>query len=404
MNRKSLVGFVLLAVIVVGVACTPGSTTPRPVSITPTQVAVVTVDASVRRATPEVWAGSGSPLPKLSDFDWHPLAAGGMVTTDANGEGWVQIDECLRIYVFFDTQLVRSPCRKSERLSGSATCTVQGTSAYNNTCGSEVIVQTPSVNLVLSGTWAAVTYLPEWQLSLVVVSEGVVTATPLQDESRLGEPKRVRPQQFLFTAPDAFLDRVSRLTDLPPREPVPVEGNLSVFARTFELQPWMDRIVTRATKDKKLLALSAEALQRTRDIGVQGVGGAFSDPRVEQALTLGVAWGRWAEALFSGEENVGIQYVREDGTALDLITVQPDPEKAFGLLEEAGYANGFAVTVVYVEDEALAKLVSLLVEEDLPGLNIKVERVVSVSSREEALAVQRKLAEGQQAVLTLWYR
>ena len=121
-------------------------------------------------------------LARLADGRWHGLDAGGCVTTDDIGEAKLDIDGCMFIYVLQDSrQLVRRGCRKDAAISGNASCSVQGTSVYNNACAGEVIVQTPSAEIQLHGTWLAVTYLPNLELSLVQVYEGRARVLPVTD-------------------------------------------------------------------------------------------------------------------------------------------------------------------------------------------------------------------------------
>jgi len=99
-----------------------------------TEVAVVQQDSQVKRDLAVVWAGAGTdnPLPRLEDANWHNLPAGGMVTTDAAGQARLSIGGCLTIYVYQNSGLTKAACTKAGQAAGNVTCSISGTSAYNN--------------------------------------------------------------------------------------------------------------------------------------------------------------------------------------------------------------------------------------------------------------------------------
>jgi len=260
------VGILLAGILVAG--CGPASPppdtiTPPPGTLTPPpgEIVVVTLPPSrVRRELPEVWAGPGEEpvLPRLEDEDWHALLDGGLVTTDGNGEGWVDISQedkkCMLIYIFQDSELRKAPCPKSDYTGRNVTCALAGTSVYNNSCAGEIIIQTPSAEIRLESTWVAVTYLPEQQLTVVMVFDAdeekvdKVTVWPVRqlDPRTLDEPPvEVVEEHFWFSTPGARADPVA---GLEARVAHPFE-RLLPLVEALDLWAWIDRIKVRADDD-----------------------------------------------------------------------------------------------------------------------------------------------------------
>jgi hypothetical protein len=347
---SAVVGVLLIGMLAVG--CTP---TPK--------VAVIQQSAQVRCELAEVWAGASgaSPLPQLGDCglanNWHNLSADDWVTTDEDGEAWVDIDDCEIIYVFQSSGLIRAACPKSDYTGGNVTCSVEGTSAYNNACASEVIIQTPSSELVLEGTWLSVTYLEDRQLTLVIVLQGQVQVRPVLDgESfKLGEPVEVSAGQLLYTAPDAVLERIG---DLPPREPLPLE-QLKPLAEALALQPWLERVWERAKTDGHAFP---PPWQEAGGVTLRGGGGPLEDERVQEAVLTAVDWQAVTERVLAGQD-VAVAVELPSWQLDDVRSQAYDPEKAHALLAEAG-VEGFEPTVMYpLNDEALGALVQEMAEQ-----------------------------------------
>lgn len=244
-------GILLSLLLLSTVVCTTITAERELVTNEPTaaEAVVVQTDAQVRRERPQVCAGSGDPsaLPELQDGEWHNMFAEDLITTDENGEGWLKISDCMLIYVFQDSRLVKSACPKSDYVGGNVTCSVEGTSVYNNKCAGQVVIQTLTAELEMQGTWLSVTYLPETQLSLVIVFEGAVEAQPVVDpETRTLAPAVDVPvAHFWFTTPGAQADPIAGLA---AREPHPLAALLPVV-EDMNLGPWLERIEARAAAD-----------------------------------------------------------------------------------------------------------------------------------------------------------
>ncbi len=221
-----------------------------PITVPP-EVAVVQIPAEIRRVFDIVWAGKDGPDPtsltRLEDDEWRDLPAEGWVTTDNDGEGWVRFTDCMLIYIFQDSRLVKEACPKSDYEGGNVSCAVAGTSVFNNQCAAQIVIQTPSSQIKLEGSWLSVTYLPERQLSLILVFEGQAKVQSVldADDYTLGEAVDVPTGNFWFSTPGISADPIAGLS---ARELHPFDQLLPVVEE-LNLWSWIDRITSRADMD-----------------------------------------------------------------------------------------------------------------------------------------------------------
>ena len=176
------------------------------------------------------------------------LDDGNQVKTDEDGEGWLDISGCRQtIYIFQDSHLIASPNSKSDRKSGNETSLVEGSAAWNNHCASQVVIHTDSAEIELKGTWVLVTYLPEQQLTLVMVLEGRAEVQPVLDVNTrtLGSTINVPAGNFLFSTPGEISDSVA---DLTAREPHPF-SQLQPLLGELNLWAWIAKTREKAKKD-----------------------------------------------------------------------------------------------------------------------------------------------------------
>jgi len=218
-------------------------------------------DSRVRRLRPSVWAGSssgGAMPPQLTDGAWHNLGSGDRVTTDGSGEACLDFEGCMLIYLFRDgSNLVKSGCSRSSRSGGNVTCAIEGTGVYNNSCATQVVVETDSATITLNGTWLVVTYLPRWQLTLVLVSEGQADVQPVRDVGTrtMASSIQVAGQHFVFTAPDSMLNAIEGTAGLNARQAYSYDEFAAFIQglqeRTGEsrLESWMASAQERARLD-----------------------------------------------------------------------------------------------------------------------------------------------------------
>jgi uncharacterized repeat protein (TIGR01451 family) len=217
----------------------------------PAEVGELEAPAEARRLFTIVWAGESgtdpSPLTRLEDNEWRNLRTGGWITTDRDGEGWVMFSDCMKIYVFQDSRLVKAACPKSAYEGGNVACSEEGTAGYNDQCAAQVIIQTPGSQIVLEGTWLSVTYLPERQVTLTLVFEGQAKAQPVLDADTysLGPAIDVPAAHFWFSTPGTAADPIAGLA---AREPHPFE-ELLPLVEELDLWRWIGRITARADMD-----------------------------------------------------------------------------------------------------------------------------------------------------------
>jgi hypothetical protein len=160
----------------------------------------------------------------------------------------------MTVYVFQKSAMMTAPCSKSEYTSGNVNCQLAGTSVYNNSCESRVkqIIETPSAEITLEGTWVAVAYLPAHQLTVTMIFKGQASIRPVKSLKgrRLGEPILAREGQFWLSVPD---DRRAAISDLPTAaEAGRPQGfdRLQPLLDALGMNEWRDRIWKRAAEDK----------------------------------------------------------------------------------------------------------------------------------------------------------
>lgn len=108
-----------------------------------------------------------------------------------------------------------------------------------------------------------------------------------------------------------------------------------------------------------------------------GVGTPLEDARVRQALNLGVDRFGINEAIFSGFANAAPGFVLEGNLGFDESTMAPfpyDPQRAQELLTEAGYEDGFDITMGCPADGYVnINEVCQAVAQSLGGIGVNVE-------------------------------
>ena len=185
----------------------------------------------------------------LTDNAWHDLHDGDRIATDTNGEAEVSILNCMRVYVFKNSQLVRATCPKAAYQSGSVACAAAGTSLFNNSCSNKVIVQTDTAELSVEGTYFSVTYLPTEQLTLVSVLEGKVNVRPTIDEGTSAASVELTQGNFLIVIPEEKKAVFSNLdSDVLSGKPVPLDRLRGIAVR-LKLEPAFSRIGEQARAD-----------------------------------------------------------------------------------------------------------------------------------------------------------
>ena len=266
----------------------------------PTQVptgdesARILVESMVRRLTPVVWAGAQAPLPEVSSDEVFHLEPGGFVSTDQSGEAEVTIEDCLKIFLYQGSELIRNTCRESEYESGLAVCSTAGMiSVINNCLNQVVLVQTPNSEIVTTGTEFTVMYIEEQDLTVVQVLEGAVEFTPLVLNAAnipmaLG-PVTVEADTMIFSTTRLIPEQINQL---PERELLPLENwealrnDLTVKDPYVDL--WMEstRLVTEANRGTFPQIL----VRPTGVVTIEMIGDAWSNAQLQELVSESVPW------------------------------------------------------------------------------------------------------------------
>lgn len=335
---------------------TPTPTKSRTPTITPTlktQIAVITADSKVRRLTPGVFAGNVTPLPELINDDVMDLTAHGRVTTDILGEAEVIIQGCLTLYVFQDSDLERSACRRSDAQSGLAVCAVNGMTMVQNECASLIDIQTPDMSVQTNGTWFSVTYLPETRMSIVQVYEGKVTvgdgAQGLIPSSI--DRSTVAADNIWFTFPAAD---VLKYRNIKNNKPLSMADWRLMRRELVGNYPLLDTWMESASKRGNIPGIIKNpvffpALPLAGQIDVQMIGTLWSDKRILNAVVVGVDWKRLIQRNWL-EYNMTPRLVLPAEVLPDARTLVADRNEANRLLVETGFLDRKTVITLTIRE------------------------------------------------------
>ena len=372
--------------------------TPTLAPPTPTEVARLTSRASVGCAIGKALAGPAGtdPLPELADCNdpvqrFTPIPEGGLVTTDANGEAWIDTDTCGRIFLFQGSRLKASPCREDSPDTG-AFCLEENSAAWQNECSGEVAIVTPSGAVSLQGTWLSVTYDPNRQVTLVCVFEGRAIATPFADvhSGRAEGRAIVEAGTFWFTSPN---DRMEEIGGLEPRLTYGFE-QLPAVMNEMGLRSWFTSIAYRAGAD----GVPMGDFPEPSSVNVRGGGGLLELREVQDAILLGTNWESATFGVFPDGETAVIALMGS-GAPRELSFSGADPEEAVRLLKAAG-AGGIRPWIIVDEDDALLKLAEFLTG-SLTELGLEVGETIVAGSPEEAAATYDSLVAKETPVVWL---
>jgi hypothetical protein len=242
-------------------------------------------ESRVRRVLAVVRAGPGdvTSLPEIEDDSWHELPAKSLVEVEDHGEAELQYGKCA-IYVLQSSSMSLSSCEPEIR--GNIVCLVKGMSARFTQCAGQVKIQSHSLEGESKATWWSLMYLPELELSLAMVSEGQVDVRPVLDSDgyQLGDTIPVTAENFMFTVPDAMLDKVGDIAGLKAREVYGFEllpAFIEDLGRRVDepnLVPWMVKVGELAGKDgvlpppppvSTLPPVSAPAEEATEEVATE---------------------------------------------------------------------------------------------------------------------------------------
>ncbi len=309
------------------------SSTPEPA----TQVAAITPDAQVRRLSPAVFAGNSQPLPEITSDQAINLDAGGLVTTGAQGEAEVQIQGCLKLFIFQDVTLQRSACRREDAASGLAVCSAGGMTGVLNQCASLVDIQTPGSTTRTSGTWFSVIYLPDDHLSIVQVYEGAVNVSAAIDlgTNRWTSGAQLAAGNLWFTSPG---EDAPVINGIQGREAQPMEVwqalRPELIAKYPHLDTWMESAKQKAGVEN--LAFPDFLAPPSGQIDLIYSGPQWKDTRVQRAMTIGADWKSLMQSNWF-DFNITPRLLLPDNEVADGREIQFDRDEAIRLLSEADF-------------------------------------------------------------------
>ena len=341
---------------------------------------------------------STSSLTALSGSGFEPLPSGYYVTTDASGQALIvgkDDGNTCSIHLFHQGTLIKSSC--DQKTYGTTWCVEQVSAAYVN-CNNQ-LVQTPSGEFQVKGSWVLVTYVPKFQLTLLVVLEGEATFWPVvqMPGRRLGDPLAVNPGQFAYTVPDDMLDRVPDLQKLAqPRQARPL-GQLAPLIERLDLQPWVEQARVRAKED----GIPLEVWPAMAELALEYGGGELEKYEVARAMLQGAPWAEMTSKIFGQDLPV---WTTLGGERYDARAAQYSPEKAREYLVASGHPEGEGLPDIALlfpaPDEQLAEMAKW-VAESLGAIGMRVFPVATAPDvmRDKLAAL---IASGQPAMWLGW--
>lgn len=317
---------------------------------------------------------------------WEAIVKNGVISTDEAGEAQVRIDEdeiCGLLYVFRNTDMLVSSCPNGSSASG---CVQTGSVGFNSDCSGVLKVQTPSATVTLVGTWVAVSYVPETDLTLVTTFDGAVEIEP--SDSR-GEVTFIEAGTFYFTTRG---DDIPELAGLPSREPLPIDA-LPGFVAAAQLGAEYVGVIDRAAIDGVL----PPELGRVDYLNLRAGGELLTDSLVGDALLAGVRWESQLPLLVTGELG-SAQALFGSEVGRNLLEIGYDPEFSLAVLEELGIferlvailyesRDAGAIDALLSNEDGLAPLIGNFVFEPVEAANSLDARAMYVSLLEEGLDV-----------------
>ncbi len=364
------------------------SSTPRPseTPLPPTQVAVITPDSQLRRLNPAVFAGNRQPLPEVAVDSAISLEPGGLVTTDAQGEAEVLIQGCLKLFIFQEVTLQRSTCRRGDSESGLAVCSAGGMTGVLNQCASQVDIQTPASSTQTKGTWFAVVYLPEDQLSIVQVYEGAVDVSAVIDPTagQWTPGSRLEAGNLWFTAPGADAPVINGIQG---RQAQPMEVWQALRPELIDKYPNLDKWMRAARQraGQEDLAFPDFLAPPAGEVHSQFIGQVWSDERIQKAMTVGIDWkGIVRNSWFEYDITPSLQIL---GYAIpDARIYSYNRDDALNLLSEANYwQNAATITIVAHETDQAGSQFANSLQSALFDLDINSEVLLVSDAQFEEL-------------------
>jgi hypothetical protein len=388
-------------------------------------------------------ANAYATLANIGNFDLldtgdfkDPIIDNWLVTTDSNGQAQLCPsddinrgtqtcnDTACHIYVFEGSDFGPYACPETGM---GDMCSLVGTSTFDE-CHYTIV--TLSADISGLGTWFAVTYLWDTQMTVVVAGEGQIEVTPIVELTfdgdvpplaQMGPLERARAwagtniatrlpgatemvftegrgdAQFLYTAPDAMLEVLPiDNTTLPPRAWQPAEQLpvLTASMRDIEpmLEPWLEHVWENSETAQIDLGPYPEPIA-SESLQVTTFGEVWQDSRLHEIILYAVDWSLISDELFREPPQVEVTHRDPEGNQTeinpDAREVGYDPERARALMAEAGYPEGMRMgLVVPDEDEMLLKTAEVISEQmSAIGIEIQVVQQSEFPTLSRAVAV-----------------
>lgn len=237
-------------------------------------------------------------------------------------------------------------------------------------CKGEYTILTGSAQIEKRGTTLWVMYLPEDNLTLVVVLEGEVKVRPVEDyPSTLGTATTLTAEEFYFTMPDAEMHDIAGLA---PRTMYSYR-KLGSFIDALGIKDWIDAAVEQAQRDGFSVSINTlyeEEEDKPLGYSIFSVGGIFEESEFQEVVLLAVDW---SETTFAGDVIVAWIGDEEVNVLADLYY---DPDAARDFLAEQGYEAIPSLKIFYEQDEdlaAVAEIVEDFLIENRFAENVEVE-------------------------------
>lgn len=350
-----------------------------------TGVAVITPDSQVRRLSAAVFAGAGQPLPELTGSSPVSLAAGGMVSTDQQGEAEIKIQGCLTLYVYQKGRLTRSTCRRSDAASGLGVCSTDGMTGVVNQCLSKIDIQTPSASAQSNSTWFTVIFLPEDQLTIVQVMEGKVSVRPVIDPAsdEWPEAQVLGSQSLWFTAPGLNAPVINGLSG---RQALKLEDwrilRPALIERYPDLDVWMES--ARRTAQRENQAFPDYLLPETGEVNARFIGQLWADERIQRAMIGGIDWRGITQSNWGAFDITPNLQIRDTQVTVTRET-EFDREAALQWMSEAEFWQRAPVVMIAASEEDKAAVqFAYALQTALLDLDVQTElRFVSPGQFEE---------------------
>ncbi len=317
----------------------------------PTQVAVVKVNSQVQRLVSSVFAGQTQPLAEVLTNDLVDLQADSQVTTDKNGQAEIQIQGCLKLFLFQSAGLTRQTCRKEDSASGLGVCATAGLTGVLNDCLSSVDIQTPGSTVQTNGTWFTVLYLPDEKLSMVQVYEGAVSLHGVVDPQTgsLTGNSRLPAGELWFSVPG---QETPVLGGIEGRSPVQLEVwqamRPELIAKHPEIDKWYESAQARAQAEN--LPFPSFLAPPTGKVTVHVAGSAWKDTNLQKAFLATFPWTTMVQDLWL-DSDVTAEVDFPQAVQADARGYAYDPNQASATYQSGDFYNAFGTITIGVSPD-----------------------------------------------------